>query len=71
MSKPTSTAVDGAQSQQRNSANGGMRNRAQPDLRLGSHNMDCSPMQSYPDKLAFELARNLGVSVGRHFYHNH
>ncbi|MBI2175986.1 ABC transporter ATP-binding protein [Candidatus Woesearchaeota archaeon] len=34
--KPTSTGVDGAQSQQRNSANGGMRNRAQPDLRLGN-----------------------------------
>ncbi|MBI2175951.1 50S ribosomal protein L13 [Candidatus Woesearchaeota archaeon] len=33
--KPTSTAVDGAPSQQRNSADGGMRNRAQPDLRRG------------------------------------
>ncbi|MBI2176529.1 hypothetical protein HYU40_04275 [Candidatus Woesearchaeota archaeon] len=30
-----------------------------------------SPVQSYPDKLAQWLARNSGVSIGRHFHHIH
>ncbi len=60
--KPTSTKVDGAPSQQRNSAKSGMRNRAQPDLRRGE--VPKGKVLGLPEELRGKEGQELFTELG-------